>query len=349
MGQLNINQNIDTYSKEGLQNLLNKYGSIRAVSRETGVPKTTLQDRMKKYELKSPFTQQTKGNVIFNDRSPSPTPFDVEDLIEKTIALQCSLDNTQVKQTNLSLEINDNKPVGIGFWSDWHLGAKGTDHLQWKKDVDIISNLDGFYYFGNGDYINAAINDKNQGEHFDELLKPDQQILMANWGFEKTKRQALGLVRGCHPDRFYSSTGTDIIDEFCNIADCANLWHGAEIKLTVGQVDYELRIRHKAPSESPINTTNAQRKQCERHGPMDIIALAHLHYPDVEQKPFQGRDNVTFLRSGSYKIMDEYGQKLDGLKGTYGIPMVVLYPNEKRIVAFIDINAGIKFLLNERN
>lgn len=343
------NEIVLTNSKDGLQQLLDKYGSIRAISRETGVPKSTLQDRLNKYGLKSPYTQQTKGNVIFNDRNLSPTPLDVEDLIEKTIALQCSLDNTQIKQTELSLQIKDNKPIGIVFWGDWHIGSKGTDHLQWKKDVELISQLEGFYYIGMGDYGNFAINDKNQGEHFDEILKPEQQILMTNWAFEKTKKQALGLIRGCHPDRIYTNTGTDIVDEYCSIADCANLWHGAEINLIVGETDYRLRVRHKAPGESPINTTSAQRKQLETHGEADIVALAHLHYPDVEQRPIMGRSDVVLLRSGTYKVQDEFGQKLNGYKGTYGVPMVVLYPKEKIMVPFIDFNAGIKFLLNERN
>jgi hypothetical protein len=338
-----------TNTKEGLQTLLVKYKSIRAVSRETGVPKSTLQDRMKKFELQSPYNQQVKGNVIFNDRNEIPTSIDIEDLIQKTIALQCSLDNTQIKQTNLSLEIKDDKPVGIGFWGDWHLGAKGTDHLQWKKDVDIISHLNGFYYFGMGDYCNLAINDKNQGEHFDELLKPEQQIIMAKYGFEKTKKQALGNTRGCHPDRIYSLTGTDMIDEFCEISDSANLWHGAEVKLQIGDIEYILRIRHKAPGESPINTTAAQRKQLETHGEADIVALAHLHYPDVEHRPIMGRSDVILVRSGTYKIMDEFGQKLNGYKGTYGIPMVILYPKEKRFVPFKDFDMGIKFLMSERS
>ena len=44
----NMERYIDTNSKEGLQKLLEQYGSIRAVSRATGVPKSTLQDRMAK-------------------------------------------------------------------------------------------------------------------------------------------------------------------------------------------------------------------------------------------------------------------------------------------------------------
>jgi hypothetical protein len=350
INDVNINQ-YDTSTKQGLQQLLNTYGSIRAVSRETGIPKSTLQDRINKYDLKSPYQyhqQQTKGNVTFNNLNPVPESNDIEDLIQKTIALQCSIENLSTKQTNLSLNIEDNKPIAIGFFGDWHLGSKGTDHLQWKKDIDIISGLDGFYYWGMGDYVNAALN-AHKGENYDELLQPSQQLSMANYGFEKTKKQALGLLRGCHPDRFQSETDTDIIEEFSKIAECANLWHGAEINLQVGDIEYKLRLRHKAPSESPINTTNAQRKQLETHGEADIVGLAHLHYPDIQQKPIMGRNDVVFVRSGTYKIIDEFGQKLNGYKGTYGLPVIVLYPKEKRFVPFIDFTTGIKFLMNERS
>ena len=62
-----------------------------------------------------------------------------------------------------------------------------------------------------------------------------------------------------------------------------------------------------------------------------------------------GRNDVVFVRSGTYKIIDEFGQKLNGYKGTYGLPVIVLYPKEKRFVPFIDFTTGIKFLMNERS
>jgi len=161
-----INQ-YDTNSKQGLQQLLDTYGSIRAVSRETGVPKSTLQDRINKFNLKSPYQLQVKGNVIFNDRNPVPENADIDDLIQTTIALQRSIENLSTKQTKLSLEIKDNKPIGILFWGDWHLGSKGTDHLQWKHDVETISNLDNVYYIGMGDYCNLSLN-AHKGE---DLMK----------------------------------------------------------------------------------------------------------------------------------------------------------------------------------
>jgi hypothetical protein len=348
-----LDYQIDSTTKQGLQQLLNQYKSIRAISRAINVPKSTLTDRINKFNLKSQYDshnqqKQIKGNIVFNDRNETPDQTDIEDLINKTIALQCSLDNLSTKQTKLSLNIQDYKPIAIGFWGDWHLGSKGCDYIQWRKDIETISNLDGFYYIGMGDYCNLAL-ETHKGENYDELLNPSQQLQMAKYGLNKTKNQALGLIRGCHPDRLQKETDTDINEDFCKEADCANLWHGAEIDLTVGEINYKLRVRHKAPSESPINTTNAQRKQCEVHGEADVVALAHLHYPDVQQKPFQGKDNVVFIRSGSYKVWDEFGQKLNGYKGTYGISMIILYPNEKKIVPFMDFESGIKFLNSERN
>lgn len=349
--QIDLNPN----TKQGLQQLLDTYHSIRAISRAINVPKSTLTDRINKFGLKSQYDlylkdnqqKQIKGNIVFNDRNETPDQSDIEDLIQKTIALQCSLDNLSTKQTKLSLNIKDNKPIAIGFWGDWHLGSKGCDYNQWQNDVKIISNLEGFYYIGMGDYVNLAL-DAHKGENFDELLTPSQQLQMANYGFYKTKNQAIGLLRGCHPDRLQSNTDTDIIEEFSKNADCANLWHGAEINLIINDIQYDLRVRHKAPGESVINTTNAQRKQCETKGETDIVALAHLHYLDVQQRGLQGREEVTFVRSGTYKIFDEYGQKLNGYKGNYGVPMCILYPNEKKIVPFRDFEAGIKFLNFER-
>jgi hypothetical protein len=37
-------------------------------------------------------------------------------------------------------------------------------------------------------------------------------------------------------------------------------------------------------------------------------------------------------RSGSYKIWDEFGQKIGGYKGKPGVPTVILFPDKKKMI-----------------
>jgi hypothetical protein len=53
---------------------------------------------------------------------------------------------------------------------------------------------------------------------------------------------------------------------------------------------------------------------------------------------------VIYFRSGTYKVYDEHGQKIGGYVGQHGAPMIVIYPNKKKIVPFRELDDGITFL-----
>ena len=47
------------------------------------------------------------------------------------------------------------------------------------------------------------------------------------------------------------------------------------------------------------------------------------------------------MRSGSYKLYDEYGQKLAGYEGAYGIPSAILYPDKRLMIPFRNISDAV--------
>lgn len=74
----------------------------------------------------------------------------------------------------------------------------------------------------------------------------------------------------------------------------------------------------------------------------DVVTMGHLHQPDLHTTTQKGRD-VHYVQSGTYKIRDAWSES-KGYKPAYGVPVVVFYPNERRIIPFSDFHAGLEYL-----
>lgn len=280
-----------------------------------------------------------KGKITYTDKKASQ---DVTSLVNKLIEIQHSLSELDDKQTETHLSVDDDKPVGIAFWGDWHVGSRGVDHEQLFRDLETIKQTDGLYCIGMGDYIEnytGAI----KGSVHEQILAPHEQIKVVQHIMTEVGNKMLVLVRGCHEDFAFKDSNTDIAREFAKTADTVYLWHGGDIYLTIGEELYHIRARHKYKSESSVNTTNAQRMMMVDKGPCDIGFVAHKHFCEIQHTKKMGQD-VVWGRSGTYKILDEYGQKLAGYEGMYGVPILILYPHEKRIVPFKDFESGLEHL-----
>jgi hypothetical protein len=55
-------------------------------------------------------------------------------------------------------------------------------------------------------------------------------------------------------------------------------------------------------------------------------------------------EQTIYLRSGSYKRYDEFGQKLAGYVGIYGVPTVILYPDHKEMIVVKDLRRAVDIL-----
>ena len=150
-------------------------------------------------------------------------------------------------------------------------------------------------------------------------------------------------VHNCHEDWDKKSGDRDFIEHLCQLTNSINLWHGGELVIKAGSQEYLWRCRHRYKYQSSLNKPNAMRRIMEIQGPCDVAAEAHLHDPFVYDGHVMGEYRV-LLRSGSYKLFDEYGQKLAGYKGKWGVPVIIMFPDEKRIIPFRDLDDGIRVL-----
>lgn len=286
--------------------------------------------------------KKKEENIIFEDKKSEYTEMDVYEYYESLKNLEKSTESMDQKQTTANIEIKDEKPIAISFWGDWHLGAKGLNYKQFDIDRKLIAQTEGLYVIGMGDYKDnaSAFIHKNNN---DSVAPQHLQDILVKTMWEEVGSHTLALIRGCHSQWDKKLADKDLIQDICDSINAVNMWHGGTINIKLGNETYKFFVRHKYKNESGLNTTNVQRNMLNDMGPCDVCALGHKHYPDMQMLDRMGQ-KVVYLRSGSYKKYDEFGQQLAGYEGKKSVPTVVIFPDSHKIVPFQEIEDAVIYL-----
>ena len=287
-----------------------------------------------------------KGKISYFDRKNAETK-DPQKLLSVLIKAQKELQDLDERQTSVTVDIDDEKPIGICFTGDWHVGGLYTDHEQLLKDSKLIKNVDGMYSVLMGDYSDNYITRSHAGGQYEQILNPDKQRDLVEYLFtEFYASRNIAVLKGNHDNWEYKETGEDFVKYLARKIDSPYLWYGGEIRLRFGEVTYRIHAHHSYKYNSSINTTNSQRNLfAATHA--DIIALGHVHTNETHAKSAGGKDTV-WMRTGSYKITDDYSQWLGGLRSDPRVPMVILFPDRKKIIDFRDMRDGVEYLVMKR-
>jgi predicted phosphodiesterase len=291
--------------------------------------------------VRNRLRRTTKNKISYADRKNISD--NIEDYIQHLIRSQEELQQFDDRQTSVTLDIDDNKPIGIVFTGDWHVGGLYTDHKQMLKDFETIKNTDGLYNIGMGDYADNYISSSHKGGQYEQITTPEKQKELIEYLFTKyLGENNIAILKGNHDNWEYKETGEDFVKYLARLIESPYLWYGGEINIRLGNQVYKIIARHTYLGNSALNTTNSQRRLFdETQG--DVIALGHLHFNESHAKSKAGKDTV-WIRTGTYKVTDDYTQWVIGGKGDTRQPMVILFPDEKKIIDFRDMYDGIKFL-----
>lgn len=266
-------------------------------------------------------------------------------------------DEDRPEQSEISLEINEDLPIALAFPGDLHIGVEGVAYEEMEADFKALGAAEGLYAIGMGDYAhNPKLKLGGRSTNLYKMVMPDCEGQYRGVEFILGYiPEWLGLITGCHDDWDFQVSGDRRIENLCEKLDTANLWHGAVIHIALGETkyltDYDILARHRYKFESSMNVSNVHRQAFNQLYPADVIAIAHKHFPMQEKRPrWMGRKDVVNVRGGSYYRWDDFGQKIGGYEGIAGVPIVLLYPDEKRAVPFYgrDMNKALRFLASER-
>ena len=288
------------------------------------------------------YKDMHEGKIVFTDKK-EPTEADVAEYFETLKDLNDAALRLEKKQTRACITINESKPFGIAFWGDWHVGVRGADHRQLDEDADLIADTDGLYAAGMGDYKdNASALVHPQSTH-DSVATSDLQDEVVIHVWKKEAGKTLFIIRGCHEDWDAKNANEDFVQRLCDATGAVNLWHGGIVTIQASQQEYKIAVRHKRKFESSINTTNAQRNFMNDVEECDVYMLAHKHFYDLQQTKRRGHD-IIYGRSGSYKRYDEFGQKLAGYEGIYGVPVIICFPDRKEMIPVRSLATAVTLL-----
>jgi hypothetical protein len=268
------------------------------------------------------------------DRRPVPGTESARELFHMAAELVEKRQADTTAQTHLTCQRHKDStlPVGVAFWSDWQLGTHGVLMRQLERDAEAIRDTEGLNVCVMGDLI-QNLNQRKHPSSLHECVLPDpnEQEQLARYVLDLARPKVELLVDGNHEMNTKQASGFTLGPRWAQEIDVPYLWHGGLVKYQVGQVGYELGLRHKFSNESNLNTTNVQRNLSMLWPSADVICLGHRHYNDMQQIKKPLREQV-WLRAGSYQRDDDFGMSIGHYRGQWGIPMVILFPEERTVL-----------------
>jgi len=242
-------------------------------------------------------------------------------------------------------EIKTNKPVAIVHTADWQLGEPGvdyeqfeTDHNTWLTTPNLLVNI------GGDGYQNIIQTSKMGSSH-------NQQPIVSQRGIYYTAVKPLSdanklLAIGTGNHNYWSAllSGEDWDMELAHRLGVAYSRHASVIHVKVGKMDYPILRMHKGRFNSSFNLTHSAKQ----HQRMDfpdarIVVVEHHHCPAVEQYYYNGK-LCCAIRPGTYAVNDDFAQQNGFFGARVANPTVVLFPDQDKIVSFLDMYDAINYL-----
>lgn len=268
------------------------------------------------------------------------------DADEQHAALSSSQDTTD-------WHVPDTLPVALAFTGDWHIGASGVLYRKLDETLDTIRNTPGLYGVGMGDYHEGvSIHSKAAPALYSGLFNSrNEQERFVRMRYQRARGKWIALIDGNHDNWVYKHAGMARVSAMAEELGVPHFGEGGgTVYVHIGDARWAVGVRHNAPGNSRLNTSNSQRRLFDDWPQWDnlhVACIAHLHHNDMHIASRKG-ERCIYLRSGTNKVHDAYA-KAGGFLPEWGVPLVIFYP-DRLPIAFRgdDWEAGLRFFRAER-
>jgi hypothetical protein len=235
-----------------------------------------------------------------------------------------------------------NKPVGISFISDQHISQGGAVNLeQMEADAELVRDTPGLYAVLGGDGTDNHL--KHRAAMVNSGSVPGKEWAMYDHYLGIFGSSLVAMISGNHDDWTHDFAGVDVVQM---LADRHRVFYAPDyvvLKVQLQQAkdgpatEYVIKIRHQYRYGSSFNQTHSIKRLWEMDDhDFDVGVLCHHHEAALE--PFRKHGVWRWaLRPGSYQHMTGHSRRYGFGWSEPKCPTVILYPEERRIVGFLDV------------
>lgn len=283
-------------------------------------------------------------NIVLPDLPDEPTDQDLWTAYDAMHDVTAAYHESKAL-SEATIRMETDRPIGIVFMSDFHLGNAGTDTKRLREDIALINTCDRLKVYIGGDGIDNFVIPALAHAHRDaSLVTLEMQFLLFKSVIRQLLPNLLAVGTGNHDAWTKKMAGIEANLYALRDTPVLHTREDTYLNLTVGQQPYTIFRKHRPPRSSQLNEGHGVQHQF-RFGerPFDVGVMEHHHVPHFST--FYGHGEMRWaIRTGTYKLKDSFAREYGYYHGNIGTPVIVLFPFRKSIIPFMSIADAIDFL-----
>ena len=243
-------------------------------------------------------------------------------------------------------------PALLAAIGDIHWGSVYTDNDRFMRDISLIEQAPNAYILLMSNLIDNAIPKQFPDGMLSNEIHPEEQVITMRALVKRLSEEGkilAAVTSPCHEGWTGKATGQDINRLLFDKMPFPVLDNGGMLTVDLGDQEYKIGMFHQiGPFNSNFNKSHGvqQMQRLRLQGKADIVAAAHHHVGEALHTwagNNLGENNlkdVAYLRTGCYKIDDKWVVGRYGTQGEPGGQSVMLWPDKRRMLPFLDIETA---------
>jgi hypothetical protein len=323
---------------------LEAHGSLRAASRATGIPFTTLH----RWVAKGQAQQAKETDEFVVAGLPSLLP-NVEDLLARRRAEFDRVHAAKEARKLIDVAVKIDGPVGIAHFGDPHIDDPGTNIALLERHVEVVNRTPGMLAGNVGDQQNLWVG-RLARLYGEQSTSAAESWLLTEWLVKSVPW--LYLIGGNHD--CWAGAG-DPLKWMLRHASGVHESHGARLNLRFpnGRA-VRINARHDFKGSSVWNTAHGVAKAAQAGWRDHILTCGHLHTSgyNILKDPSSGLISHA-IRVASYKWHDRYAEELglpDQNISENVVTVIDPYATTERclVTVFMDLEESAEYLTWKR-